>query len=131
MIFLDSNVPMYLVGGDHPLKRRVIEVVPRLVEAREQFATNAEVFQELIHRYVSIGNRAQLNAAFEALEAMVTATFDVTKSDVDDARSLSAEYERLSSRDCLHVAVMRRAGINTVWSYDAAYDLVPSIVRIQ
>lgn len=131
MIFVDSNVPMYLVGGDHTLKRRVVELVPRLVTARELLVTSAEVFQEIIHRYLAIGDRTQLNAAYEALETMVSVTFDVTKPDIDQARAISAEYQGLSSRDCLHVAVMRRAGSVKVWSYDDGFDAVPSIQRIQ
>ena len=131
MIFVDSSVPMYLVGGDHPLKRRVVEVVPQLLAAHETLITSAEVFQEIIHRYVGLGDRTHLNAAYEALETMVSAVFDVTKHDVDQARSLSAEFTGLSSRDCLHVAVMRRVRSSKVWSYDENYDLMPSIQRIQ
>jgi uncharacterized protein len=131
VIFVDSNVPMYLVGGDHALKRRVVELVPRLVTVREQLVTSAEVFQEIIHRFLAIRDRAQLNAAYEALETMVSMTFDVTKSDVDQARAMAAEYDGLSSRDCLHVAVMRRAGSVKVWSYDEGFDVVPSIQRVQ
>lgn len=131
MIFVDSNVPMFLVGGDHPLKRRVVEVAPRLVAAREVLVTSAEAFQEIIHRYLAIRDRAQLNAAYEALETMVSITFDVTKPDVDQARAISAEYDGLSSRDCLHVAVMRRLACSKVWSYDAGFDAVPSFQRIQ
>ncbi len=131
MIFVDSNVPMYLVGGEHPLKRRVVELAPRLIEAREAFVTSAEVFQEIIHRYVAVRDRSHLNAAYEALEALISSVADVTKADVDQARALSSEYEGLSSRDCLHVAVMRKLGTVRVWSYDNSFDVVPSIQRIQ
>ena len=130
MIFVDSNVPMYLVGGEHRFKNRVVELVPRLISAREQLVTSAEVFQEIIHRYVAIRDRQQLNAAYEALESLVSLVSDVTKDDVDRSRGLSAQYDGLSSRDCLHVAVMRRLGSTKVWSYDRRFDVVPSIERI-
>ena len=131
MIFVDSNVPMYLVGADHPLKRRVIELVPQLLGAHEVLVTSAEVFQEIVHRYVALRDKSHLSAAYEALEAMVTAVSEVTKADVDRARSLSAQYDGLSSRDCLHVAVMRRLGTDRVWSYDDRFDAVPAIRRVQ
>ncbi|CAN5638465.1 type II toxin-antitoxin system VapC family toxin [soil metagenome] len=131
MIFVDSNVPMYLVGGDHPLKQRVVELAPRLISARERLVTSAEVFQEIIHRYRAIRETAQLGAAYEALEAMVSTVTDVTKLDVDRARSLAGQYAALSSRDCLHVAVMRRLGTTKVWSYDDGFDVVPSVQRIE
>jgi predicted nucleic acid-binding protein len=130
VIYVDSNVPMYLVGAEHPLKRRVIELVPRLLSAREALITSAETFQELIHRYLAIRDREHLGAAYEALETMVATTADVTKHDVDRARAISGDHPDLSSRDCLHVAVMRRLECPRVWSYDTAFDAVPSIQRI-
>jgi uncharacterized protein len=131
VIYVDSNVPMYLVGADHPNKRRVLALVPRLLAARERLVTSAETFQEVIHRYRALGDLMHLNAAYEALEAMVAAVADVTKADVDQARSLAGRYGELSSRDCLHVAVMRRLDCARIWSHDTGFDTVPAIERIE
>ena len=57
MIYVDSNVPMYLVGGAHPNKPRVIELVSRLLSAREHLVTSAETFQEILHRFLALRNR--------------------------------------------------------------------------
>lgn len=130
MIYVDSNVPMYLVGADHPNKQRVITLLPRLLAAREQLATSAETFQELVHRYRAIDDLVHLGAAYEALETMVSSVEDITKADVDDARSVAGQYHALSSRDCLHVAVMRRLRCDRIWSHDTRFDAVPAIQRI-
>lgn len=130
MIYVDSNVPMYLVGADHPNKRRVIEISGQLTGAREQFLTSAETFQEIVHRYLALRDREHMNAAYEALETLVSEIAGVSKNDVDHARALTAEYPGLSARDALHVAVMRRLDCSKLWSYDAAFDRVPSIQRI-
>jgi predicted nucleic acid-binding protein len=131
VIYVDSNVPMYLVGGQHPNKQRVIELVPQLLSARERLITSAETFQEILHRYLALRDRQHLNAAYEALDAMVSVVADITKGDVDGARALSGSYPALSSRDCLHIAVMRRLGCVRVWSYDAGFSAVPAIQRIE
>jgi predicted nucleic acid-binding protein len=131
MIYVDSNVPMYLVGSDHPNKQRVIERSSQLVRGREQLVTSAETFQEILHRYLAIRDRTHLNAAYEALEAMVSLVADVEKRDVDAARSLSGSHPALSSRDCLHVAVMARLRCQTIWSYDSGFSAVASIQRIE
>jgi len=131
VIYVDSNVPMYLVGGPHPNKKRVIELVPQLLSARETLITSAETFQEIVHRYLGLRDRRHLNAAYEALEAMISRATDVTKQDVDDARALTGQYETLSSRDCLHLAVMRRLECQRVFSFDGGFDLVPSLQRIR
>lgn len=130
MIYIDSCIPMYLVGREHPNKQRTMEMVSRLVEARETLVTSAEVFQEIIHRYKGISDFKHLNAAYEALEEMATLVFDVTKKEVDLARTLSIQHSSLSSRDCLHVALMKQSGCRQIWTFDTGFNLVPSLQRI-
>ena len=130
MIYVDSNVPMYLVGADHPNKQRVVTLVPRLLSARERLVTSAETFQEIVHRYLALNDRTHLDAAYEALDALVTHVADITRADVDVTRSLSGRYPSLSSRDCLHVAVMTRLGASRIWSYDRGFDVVPRLQRV-
>ena len=131
MIYVDSNVPMYLVGAEHPNKQRVIELIPQLLSARERLVTSAETFQEILHRYLALRDRLHLNAAYEALEAMAAVVAEVTKDDVDGARAMSGNYPDLSSRDCLHVAVMSRIGCSRIWSYDTGFAAVGAIQRIE
>lgn len=92
--------------------------------------TSAEAFQEILHRYLRLDDRRHLAAAYEALEAMVSRTVDVTRADVDAARSLSGHAEALSSRDCLHLSVMRRISCKKIWTYDRDFDAAPDVVRI-
>jgi len=131
MIYVDSNAPMYLVGAEHANKRRVIELVPRLLSAREELISSAETFQEVLQRYRALGDRRHVAAAYEALEAMAPSVVEVTKGDADQARALTGPYPDLSSRDCLHVAVMRRIEGTTVWSYERGYGAVAAIQRIE
>jgi predicted nucleic acid-binding protein len=131
VIYVDSNVPMYLIGAEHPNKRRVIELVATLLSARERLVTSAESFQEILHRYRALNDREHMNAAYEALEAMVADVAGVAKDDVDRARLLFGIYPGLSSRDCLHVAVMERMGCRQIWTYDTGFSAVPSIQRIE
>ncbi len=58
MIFIDSNVPMYLVGRSHPLKSQAEELLEAAVTSGERLVTSAEVLQEILHRYVAIDRRA-------------------------------------------------------------------------
>jgi predicted nucleic acid-binding protein len=62
---------------------------------------------------------------------MVSEVAEVTKEDVDQARSISGKYRAPSPRDCLHVAVMRRLDCTRIWSYDSGFDAVPAIERIE
>lgn len=120
---------MYLVGADHPNK----PVAARLVEAalldEESLVTDAEAFQEIMHRYTTIRRREAIGPAFDLLREIVDAVLPVELADVERARALlSGDF--LSARDAIHVAVMQRHGISRVMSFDRAFDAVPGIVRV-
>ena len=57
MIFVDSNIPMYLVGADHPQKTDAQRLLERAIVAGESLVTDVEVFQEILHRYVATDRR--------------------------------------------------------------------------
>ena len=54
MIFVDSNVPMYLVGAAHPHKADAQRLLESALASGERLVTDGEVFQEILHRYVAI-----------------------------------------------------------------------------
>ena len=74
--------------------------------------TNAEDYQEIIHRYVSIESGDANVDAFRLLDDLVVSEFPITRDDVDTTRRISAEQHALSARDWLHLAVMERRGVD-------------------
>src|SRR5258708_291609 len=52
VIFVDSNIPMYMVGKDHPHKATARHLIETALGAGERLVTDAEVLQEILHRYV-------------------------------------------------------------------------------
>lgn len=67
MIFIDSNVPMYLVGATHPNKVLARRILENWIAHDERLVTDVEVLQEILHRYVAIARREAILPAFEAL----------------------------------------------------------------
>lgn len=130
MILIDSNVPMYLIGADHPHKTDAQRALERLVSARERLVTDAEVLQEILHRYVAIDRRAAIQPAFDALLGVVDEVFAVDAQTVKRAKAIVLARERLSARDALHVAVMERQGVTRILSFDGGFDGVPGIERL-
>ena len=119
MIFVDSNIPMYLVGGPHANRDRATAFLRQ--SPAEQLVTSAEVYQEVIHRYVSIDRREAIADAFRVLDDLVVTVFPVTRSDVGLAEGLVATHPGLSSRDCLHLAVMRGRGVRRALTFDQGF----------
>jgi hypothetical protein len=130
VIFVDSNVPMYLVGASHPHKADAQRALERFVSARERLATDAEVLQEILHRYVAIDRRAAIQPAFDALLGVVDDVFPVDARTVERAKTIVLARQRLSARDALHVAVMEQHGIARILSFDDGFDDVPGIERV-
>ena len=50
MIFIDSNVPMYLVGAHHPHKSDARRLLERFVAEKTPMVTDSEDLQEILHR---------------------------------------------------------------------------------
>ena len=130
MIFIDSNVPMYLVGAPHPNKDRAVAVLTGLVRGGDRFVTDVEVYQEILHRYTAILRLDAIDAAFESLDAIADDILTFGISEVRAARTLIGSLDGLSARDALHVAVMQKAGIDRIMSFDSGFDNFPGIDRL-
>jgi len=56
-IFIDVNIPMYAGGSPHPLREPSQQVILAIVAAQLDAVTDAEIFQEILYRYLHIGQR--------------------------------------------------------------------------
>ena len=131
MIFLDSNIPMYLVGAAHPNKERTVSILERLVRDEARLVTDAETLQEILHRYTAIGRRDAIQPAFDAVLDIVDDVFPINVSDMLRAKELLSSYDGISARDAVHAAVMKNRGIDTLFSFDAGYDALPFLHRLR
>jgi len=130
LIFVDSNVPMYLVGAPHPHKADAQRLLEKCIADNERLVTDAEVLQEILHRYASIERRDAIQPAFEALLGVVDEVFPVDLSGVERAKMIVLGSVTLSARDALHLAVMKKQGVDRILSFDRGFDEFPGIERI-
>lgn len=131
MIWIDSNIPMYLVGGPHPNKFQAQNLLHRLTANRERLVTDAEVLQEILHRYTAINRRDAIQPAFDALLGLVDEVFDVSQGALERAKQIVLSYNQLSARDAVHLAIMEQQGVEQVLSFDRGFDRFPKISRVQ
>lgn len=121
---------MYLVGAPHPHKVDAQRLLERAIGDRERLVTDAEVLQEILHRYVAIGRRDAIQPALEALLGVVDEVFPVETASVLRAKDIVLAYPRLSARDALHVATMERHRLHRILTFDRGFDEFPGIDRI-
>ncbi len=130
MILLDSNIPMYLVGGFHTHKLDAQRLLESAISRAERLVTDAEVLQEICHRYVAIDRRHAIQPAFDAVLGVVDEVLPIERSDVEGAKNVLLGYGKLSARDAVHIAVMTRYGIKRIMSFDRGFDTYPGIERV-
>jgi len=128
VIFVDSNVPMYLVGAEHPNKAATRALLERAITDGEILVTDAEVLQEILHRYVAIDRRDAIGPALDAVLGVVDEVFPVERGDVEGARRLVLTTA-LSARDAVHLAIMRRRGVDRIITFDRGFDGIAGITR--
>lgn len=130
MIFVDSNVPMYLVGAPHPHKTDARRWLEELVSGKERLVTDAEVLQEILHRYVSIARPDAIQPAFNALLGVVDEVFPVDQGAVERAKQIVLGHNGLSARDAVHLASMQIHNVKRILSFDRGFDGLPGIARL-
>jgi hypothetical protein len=130
VILVDSNVAMYLVGTPSSHKTDAQRLLERLVSQRQRLVTDAEVLQEILHRYVAINRRHDIQPAFEALLNVVDEILPVDRTAVERAKQIVLSYQRLSARDAVHLAVMEQHGIDRILTFDAGFDGFPGVTRL-
>jgi hypothetical protein len=129
VILVDSNLPMYLVGAAHPHKADAQRLLEQCISERRRLVSDAEVLQEILHRYTAISRREAIQPAFDALLGVVDEIFPVDLSIVERAKSIVLGRRRMSARDAIHVAVMETQGIGEILSFDSGFDGYPGVVR--
>lgn len=130
MILVDSNIPMYLIGQPHPLKAQARRLVEDALAAGETLCTDAEVYQEILHRYRSQHRDQFIDSAFDALSSVVDVVYPIERVDVERARRLLLTTPTLSARDAIHFAVMQTRDVGRIMTFDRAFDGLPGVIRI-
>jgi predicted nucleic acid-binding protein len=130
VILIDSNIPMYLVGTPHPHKSDVQRLLEKLVSDRQRLVTDAEVLQEILHRYTAINRRDAIQPAFDALLGIVDQVLPIDRAAAERAKEIVLGHPKMSARDAVHLAVMEQHSIEQVLTFDLGFDGYPGIKRL-
>jgi len=121
---------MYLVGAPHPHKTDAKRWLEELVSGQKRLVTDAEVLQEILHRYVTIERPDAIQPAFDALLGVVDDVFSVDRAAVERAKEIVLGHKGCSARDAVHLATMQIHGIKRILSFDRGFDGFPGITRL-
>lgn len=129
--FIDANVPIYAAGRAHPLKEPCVQVLLLAAEHPQTFVTDAEVLQELLHRYLSLRLWPVGREAFHRFSELMEERIEAVQAvDIQRAASLADAHHELGARDLLHAAVMQRLGLHRIISADTGFDRLAGMERL-
>lgn len=130
MVFVDSNVPMYVAGRDHPLRGPARRFLERSRAGDVEICTSTEVLQEILYRYTALNRRDLAVAVYDLFVQVCPVVFPITIADTDRARALVAASPSLGVRDALHAAVMLNNDVTEIATFDSGFDRIDGITRL-
>ncbi len=129
-VFIDSNIPMYVAGRDHPLREPARRFLTRVRAGEVDACTSTEVLQEILYRYSSLRRLDLVREVYELFVDICPEVLPVTLADTDRAKALLGDLASISARDAIHAAVMLNNDVRGIASFDSGFDGVPGVSRI-
>lgn len=129
MVLIDANVFMYAAGTTHPNKAPSTAFLDKAARGEIDAAVDAEVLQEILHRYRAIDRWLQGRQVYDSTRRIIPTVISITERITDSARYLMDVHENLGARDALHVAVYNSEAAESWCSFDRDFDAVPGLVR--
>ena len=129
-VFVDSNVPMYVAGRDHPLREPARRFLARVRTGEVEAYTSTEVLQEILYRYFGLRRADLAHEVYELFVQLCPVVLPVTLADTDRARALLGTVDGLSVRDAVHAGVALNHDIPRVASFDRGFERVAGLERL-
>lgn len=128
-VFVDSNIPMYVAGRDHPNREPSRRFLRRVREGKVEACTSTEVLQEILYRYASLGRLDLAREVYDLFVEFCPIVLSVTLADTDRARDLVCADTGVSARDAVHAAVMLNNDVEWIATFDSGFDQIAGIRR--
>ncbi len=130
MVFVDSNIPMYVAGRDHPLRDPARRFLQRARSGEIDICTSTEVLQEILYRYSSLKRLDLAVSVYDLFVELCPTVLPVTLAETDRAKSLLASSQGISVRDAVHAAVMLNQDVREIASFDEGFDRIDGVQRV-
>lgn len=130
-VFIDSNIPMYVAGREHPNREPSRRFMRRVREGKVDACTSTEVLQEILYRYASLGRLDLAREVYDLFVEVCPVVLGVTLADTDRAADLVCGNVRTSARDAIHAAVILNHDVGWIATFDAGFDGIPGIRRMK
>lgn len=131
MILVDANIFMYAAGAGHPNKDASLRFLQRVSHGVENAVVDAEVLQEILHRYRSLGRWDDGKEVYDLVRRIVPVVVPIDELVMDRARSLLDADRVIMARDALHAAVVLEKELKAICSFDRDFDRIRGVRRVE
>lgn len=130
MILVDANVLMYANGAEHPNKPVAIRFLKHVAEGQVEAIVDAELLQEIIHRYRAIRRWPEGQEVYELTRTVFPRILPITGEVMDHAKRLIDSHPNLCARDAVHAAVVIFNNLEGICTFDRDFDRIQGCKRI-
>ncbi len=116
-VFIDSNIPMYAAGKEHPNRIPSIKVLELISEGEIIGVTSTEVFQEILYRYQAIDLLYKGLELFDSFSSIIDEAFSININIMREAKNILKD-NNINARDAVHIATMDHYEISYIASHD-------------
>lgn len=129
-VFIDSNIPMYVAGKEHPHREPARRFLARVQKGEIEGCTSTEVLQEILYRYSALRRVDLAREVYDLFVEICPEVFGVTLADTDRALDLLTAADGISARDAIHAAVMLNHAVELMASFDSGFDRISGVRRL-
>ena len=129
-VFIDSNIPMYAAGKEHPNKEPSIKILELISNGDIIGITSTEVFQEILYRYQAIDLLKKGLEVFDNFSNIIDDVLSINLQIMNQARKiLGDEYSSdIYPRDAVHIATMDYYEISYIATHDRHFKKFKHII---
>ena len=130
MILTDANILMYANGTEHPNKAPSLAFLNRVASGQVDATIDAEVLQEILHRYRSLNRWADGQRVYDLARCLFPDVLSITGEVMDHAKRILDARSALTARDAVHAAVVTVYKLEGICTFDGDFDRIPGCRRI-
>ena len=130
VVLVDASVVMYAAGAPHRYQQPCVRIMEAVATGQLEACTDAEVLQEIAHRYFAIGRREAALNLLERLPLIFLRILPVRRDELLVFPALAAAHPRLGARDIVHLAVMATNALTQIVTADLDFDGIPGVERV-
>ncbi|MEK0082728.1 type II toxin-antitoxin system VapC family toxin [Benzoatithermus flavus] len=120
-----------VIGAEHPHEKPSADLLERIGAGAVEAIIDAEMLQELLHRYRTIGRWETASKVYGLTRRLFPMVLPVTAEIMDEAHDLMDCYHNLMARDGVRAAVVRLHDLDAICSYDRAFDVIAGLQRVE